>query len=125
MKTSSEQSRKQFIRRFGTVASLQVEKSIEVRFNTETAAQHFVDGEIHINGSSYAFRRNAQRRLRVSILGCTLTSLMALEYELLHYFGGVLEIKRTPNSIKQRYTRREQGLLQSQNYTSTSQDRAV
>ena len=44
-------------------------KSIEVRFNTETAAQHFVDGEIHINGSSYAFRRNAQRRLRVSIHG--------------------------------------------------------
>ena len=76
-------------------------KSIEVRFNTETAAQHFVDGEIHINGSSYAFRRNAQRRLRVSIHGVhPNVPDAALEYELLHYFGGVLEIKRDTKQYK-------------------------
>ena len=42
-------------------------KSIEVRFNSEKAAQHFFDGEILLNGSRFAFRRNPQRRLRVSI----------------------------------------------------------
>ena len=44
-------------------------KSTEVRFGSEKAAQQFVDGEISLNGSSFTFRSNAQRRLMVSIHG--------------------------------------------------------
>ena len=76
-------------------------KSIEIRFNSEKAAQHFVDGEILLNGSSFAFQRNAQRRLRVSIHGVHPNVLdAALQYELLQYFGGVLEIKRDTKQYK-------------------------
>ena len=35
-------------------------KSIEVRFDSEKAAQPFVDCEISMNGDSFAFRSNAQ-----------------------------------------------------------------
>ena len=44
-------------------------KSIEIRFDSEQTAQHFVDCDVKISGSSFPFRRNAQRRLRVSIHG--------------------------------------------------------
>ena len=58
-------------------------KSIEIRFDTEKAAQQFVDCEISVNGDSFAFRSNAQRRLRVSIHGVHPTIPdAALEYEL-------------------------------------------
>ena len=44
-------------------------KSIENRFDSERAAQQFVDCEISVNGNSFAFQSNAQRRLSVSIHG--------------------------------------------------------
>ena len=76
-------------------------KSIEIRFNSEQTAQHFVDCEVKISGSSFRFRRNAQRRLRVSIHGVhPNVPDAALEYELLQYFGGVLEIKRDTKQYK-------------------------
>ena len=40
-------------------------------------------------------------------MGCTLTSPIALEYELMQYFGGVLEIKRDTNNTKPKYIKRE------------------
>ena len=76
-------------------------KSIEVRFNSEKAAQHFVDGQILLNGSSFAFQRNAQRPLRVSIHEVhPNVPDAALQYELLQYFGGVLEIERDNKQYK-------------------------
>ena len=76
-------------------------KSIEIRFDTEKAAQQFVDCEISVNGDSLAFRSNAQRRLRVSIHGVHPTIPdAALEYELSPYFGGVLDIKRDTKQYK-------------------------
>ena len=44
-------------------------KSIENRFDSERAAQQFVGCEISVNGNSFAFQSNAQRRLSVSIHG--------------------------------------------------------
>ena len=44
-------------------------KSIEVKFDSEQAAQYFVDCDIWLNSNSWAFWRNAQRQLRVSIHG--------------------------------------------------------
>ena len=69
--------------------------NLEIRFDTEQAAQHSVDCDIPLNGKSFAFRRNAQRRLRVSIHEVhPNVPDAALQYELMQYFGGVLEIKR-------------------------------
>ena len=42
-------------------------KSVEIRFDTEHAAQDFLTCEIAIRGSKVAFRCNAFRRLRVSV----------------------------------------------------------
>ena len=42
-------------------------KSIEVRFDSERAEQHFVGWDFSLNGDRFTFRANAQRRLRVSI----------------------------------------------------------
>ena len=76
-------------------------KSIEVRFNSEKTAQHFVDCEIRLNSNSFAFRSNAQRRLRVSIHGVHPNiSDAALEYELSPYFGGILDIRRDTKQYK-------------------------
>ena len=76
-------------------------KSIEIKFDSEQTAQNFVDCEVKISGSSFPFRRNAQRRLRVSIHGVhPNVPDAALEYELLQYFGGVLEIKRDTKEYK-------------------------
>ena len=35
-------------------------KSLEVRFNSERAAQHFVDCDFSLNGNRFAFRSNAR-----------------------------------------------------------------
>ena len=76
-------------------------KSIEIRFDSEQTAQHFVECDIQISGNSFPFRRNAQRRLRVSIHGVhPNVPDAALEYELLQYYGGVLEIKRDTKQYK-------------------------
>ena len=75
-------------------------KSIEIRFDSEQTAQHFVECDVKISGSSFPFRGNAQRRLRVSIHGVDPNVPAALEYELLQYFGGVLEIKRDTKQYK-------------------------
>ena len=76
-------------------------KSIEVRFDSEKVAQHFVDCEISLNGNNFAFRSNAQRRLRVSIHGVHPNiSDASLEYELSHYFGGILDIRRDTKQYK-------------------------
>ena len=76
-------------------------KSIEIKFDSEQTAQHFVDCEVKISGSSFPFRRNGQRRLRVSIHGVhPNVPDAALEYDLLQYFGGVLEIKRDTKEYK-------------------------
>ena len=70
-------------------------KSIEVRFDSEKAAQHFVDCEIRLNGNSFAFGSNAHRQLKVFIHGMHPNiSDAALEYELPPYFGGILDIRR-------------------------------
>ena len=42
-------------------------KSIEVRFDSERAEQHFVGWDFSLKGDRFTFRANAQRRLRVSI----------------------------------------------------------
>ena len=76
-------------------------KSIEVRFDSEKTAQQFVDCEICMNGDSFAFRSNAQRRFRVSIHGVHPTIPdAALEYQLSPYFGGVLDIRRDTKQYK-------------------------
>ena len=36
-------------------------KSIEIRIDSEQAAQHFVDCDIRLNGNSFASQRNGQR----------------------------------------------------------------
>ena len=84
-------------------------KSIEVRFDSDRAAQHFVDCDISLKGNSFAFRSIAQRRLRVSIHGVhPNVSDASLEYELSHYFGGILDIRRDTKQYKKRCTKREQ-----------------
>ena len=76
-------------------------KSIEVRFNTERAAQHFVGCDFSLNGDRFAFRSNAQRRLRVSIHGVHPNiSDASLECELSQYFGGILDIRRDTKQYK-------------------------
>ena len=76
-------------------------KSIEVRFNTERAAQHFVGCDFSLNGDRFAFRSNAQRRLRVSIHGVHPNiSDASLECELSEYFGGILDIRRDTTQYK-------------------------
>ena len=76
-------------------------KSIEIKFSDEQTAQYFVDCKVKISGSSFPFRRNGQRRLRVSIHGVyPNVPGVALEYELLQYLGGVLEIKRDTKEYK-------------------------
>ena len=76
-------------------------KSIEIRFDSEQTAQHLVECDVKISGSSFPFRRNAQRRLRESIHWVhPNVPDAALEYELLQYFGGVLEIKRDTKQYK-------------------------
>ena len=76
-------------------------KSIEVRFDSEKTAQPFVDCEISMNSDSFAFRSNAQRRLRLSIHGVHPTIPdAALEYELSPYFGGVLDVRRDTKQYK-------------------------
>ena len=42
-------------------------KSIEVRFDSERAEQHFVGWDFSLKGDRFTFWANAQRRLRVSI----------------------------------------------------------
>ena len=76
-------------------------KSIEVRFDSERVVQHFVGCEFSLNGNSFAFRSNAQRRLRVSIHGVhPNVSDAFLEYELSQYFGGTLDIRRDTKQYK-------------------------
>ena len=76
-------------------------KSIEARFQSEKAAQQFVECEITFSGNSFVFWSNAQRRLRVSIHGVHPSiSDAALECELMPYFGGVLDIKRDTRQYK-------------------------
>ena len=83
---------------------LQVSRSnklIKVRFDSEKAAQHFVDCAISLNGNSFAFWSKAQRRLRVSIHGVHPNiSYPSLEYELSHNFGGILDIRRHMKQYK-------------------------
>ena len=76
-------------------------KSTEIRFDSEQTAQHFVECEVKISGSTFLFRINVQRRLRVCIHGVhPNVPDAALEYELLQYFGSVLEIKRDTKQYK-------------------------
>ena len=76
-------------------------KSIEVRFDSERAAQQFVGCEFSLNGNRFAFRSNAQRRLRVSIHGVhPSVSDASLEYELSQYIGGILDIRRDTKQYK-------------------------
>ena len=83
---------------------LQVSRSnklIKVRFDSEKAAQHFVDCAISLNGNSFAFWSKAQRRLRVSIHGVHPNiSYPSLEYELSQNFGGILDIRRHMKQYK-------------------------
>ena len=76
-------------------------KSIKVRFHSERAAQEFVDCEITLNGNNFALWSNAQRRVRAPIHGVHPSiSDATLEYELIPYFGGVLNIKREAKQYK-------------------------
>ena len=78
-------------------------KSVEVRFNTEHAAQDFLTYNITIWGSKVAFRCNAFRRLRVSIYGVHPNdSDVALEYEMQNHFRGVIDIRKDISSYKQK-----------------------
>ena len=58
-------------------------KSVEIRSDSEQAAQEFLTYDITIRGTKVVFRCNAFRRLRVSIYGVHLNvSEAALEYEM-------------------------------------------
>lgn len=76
-------------------------KSIEVRFESERAAQHFVDCSITLNDNSFTFQSNAKRRLRVPTHGVHPNiSDAALKYELSPYIGGALDIRRDIKQYK-------------------------
>ena len=76
-------------------------KSIEVRFESERAAQHFVDCSITLNDNSFTFQSNAERRLRVPTHGVHPNiSDAALKYELSPYIGGALDIRRDTKQYK-------------------------
>ena len=76
-------------------------KFIELRFDSEQVAQHFVDSKIRVNGNIFAFWRNAQRWLRVSIHEVDPNfPNAALEHKLMQYFGGVLEVKQDTKQYK-------------------------
>ena len=76
-------------------------KSIQVTFDSEKAAQHFADCKISLNGNNFAFRGNPQRLLKVSIHDVHPNiSDASLEYELSHYFGAILDIKRHTKQYK-------------------------
>ena len=80
-------------------------KLIKVRFDKEQTAPHFVGFEVHSKGNCFTFSSNAQRQLRVPFHGMhpNVTGA-ALRYELMQYFGGVLEIKQ---DTKQNCTKQE------------------
>ena len=68
-------------------------KSVEMRFDTENAAQEFLSYDITIRGSKVVFRCNAFRRLRVSIHRVhPNVSDDAFEYEMQNHFGGVIDV---------------------------------
>ena len=74
-------------------------KFIEVRFESEQAAQDFPTHDITIRGSKVAFRCNAFRRLSVSIHGVQpKVSDMALEYKMQNHFGGVIDVRKDMQS---------------------------
>ena len=76
-------------------------KSVEIRFDSEKAAQEFLCYDITIRGSTVIFRCNAFRRLRVSIHGVhPNVSDDALEYEMQNHFGGVIDIRKDTSSYK-------------------------
>ena len=78
-------------------------KSVEIRFDSEKAAQDFLTYDITIRGSKVVFRCNAFRRLRVSIHGVhPNVSDAALEYEMQNHFGGVIEVRKDTSSYKEK-----------------------
>ena len=78
-------------------------KFIEIRFESEQAAQDFLTYDITIRGSKVAFRCNAFRRLRVSIHGVQpKVSDVALEYKMQNHFGGVTDVRKDISSYKRK-----------------------
>ena len=78
-------------------------KSVEIRFDSEKAAQDCLTYDITIRGSKVVFRCNAFRRLRVSIHGVHPNfSDAALEYEMQNHFSGVIDVRKDTSSYKEK-----------------------
>ena len=80
---------------------LRSNKSVEIRFDMEHAAQEFMAYDITIRGSKVVLMCNAFRRLRVSIHGVNPNiSDETLEHEMQNHCGGVIEVRKDTSSYK-------------------------
>ena len=78
-------------------------KSVEIRFDSEKAAQDCLTYDITIRGSKVVFRCNAFRLLRVSIHGVhPNVSDATLEYKMQNHFGGVIDVRKDTSSYKEK-----------------------